>query len=519
MSLFKDLQKAVTQSEYFADLMAQHAKNEVPTATWLSVVNLGLSITQFVSEALAQQSALLTETFRSLFLEEWQGLLDEAATDADRDRIEARFRINARNFYGTEYAAAQLQVARLVTTTVATAPTQMLAAGALAGTPGNTLLWVSQIETELVPTQRAVIEFQATEAGTSYNVPIGTALEMKDTVVGVSITNQASGPATKLGAGNAGLWLYAATSGVTVEVVNLGASQPLVTTGNLGTGLITISLRTDGVGTAISTANEVRQALNAAVSALGIPQLLIYSRNQGNGSSVMSVTASAVALDWDGSYIGSAGSDDETAMRLRRRCETRLDTIGGGGGLGLPPGINGTEDALVFWALAIPAGYKASPVRWVRVLSNNKLGAMSGGESTVILASEVGAVTAEDVAAVAQNYENPRKYWGGINLASASLLNIPLIGVIHVRASSGRTLAEVEESVSIAIAKFVETIGDEWSRNESPSIFSAKVVAVLDNADPGAILWVEWTGFVGPIVLAWNEFAAFTTGGLVYQYG
>ena len=75
MALFKDLMASISQSEYFTLLMARHTANEVPTQTWLSVVNLGLSITQYVSELLAQQSALLTETFRSLYLEEWLSLI------------------------------------------------------------------------------------------------------------------------------------------------------------------------------------------------------------------------------------------------------------------------------------------------------------------------------------------------------------------------------------------------------------------------------------------------------------
>ena len=516
MALFKDLMASISQSEYFTLLMARHAANEVPTQTWLSVVNIGLSVTQYVSELLAQQSALLTETFRSLYLEEWQGLLDDAVNSSDKQRLEERFRVNAKNFYGIEYEAEQLQVARFVLTSVATAPTQSLSAGSLAGTTGNGLLWAAQIDAELVPSQRAVVEFVADTAGSAANVPIGTELELKSTFVGVSITNQASGAATAVGTGNAGLYLYAAQSGVTVAVVNLGASLPLLVTGNLGTKIVTVQLRTNGAAVAQSTADEVRKAINAAGG--NVAALVIYARNQGTGGSVMA-SVSSVALDWDGSYIQSSGSDVESAQRLRRRCETRLDTIGGGGGLGLPPGMLGTEDSLVFWGLARPTGYKASPVRWVRVLSNNKLGVMSGGESTVILASQAGAVTAADVTAVSGNYESPRKYWGGINIASATLLSIPLIGVIHVRSSSGKTLAEVKDSVAAALVAFLDVIGDEWSRNESPSIFSAKMVSVIDGADPNAILWVEWTGFVAPIVLAWNEFPSFNTAGLAYQYG
>ena len=199
MALFKDLMASISQSEYFTLLMARHAANEVPTQTWLSVVNIGLSATQYVSELLAQQSALLTETFRSLYLEEWQGLLDDAVNASDKDRLEERFRVNAKNFYGIEHEAEQLQVARFVLTSVATAPTQSLSAGSLAGTPGNGLLWAAQIDAELVPSQRAVVEFVADTAGSAANVPIGTELELKSTFVGVSITNQASGAATAPG--------------------------------------------------------------------------------------------------------------------------------------------------------------------------------------------------------------------------------------------------------------------------------------------------------------------------------
>lgn len=515
MALFSELRKTITQSEYYDALMNFHKSNGVPTSTWLSIVNIGLSLTQYLSEVVAQLDAMFTETFRSLFLEEWQGLLDGAANDTDRERIEERFRTNARNFYGIEAEPAQLQVSRFITTTLGTAPTQTIAAGSIAGTSGNGILWASQIETELVPSQTAVIEFAASSAGSQHNVPIGTPIELKSTFVGVSISNLASGPATKIGAGDAGLFGYAAQSGVTISVVNLGPLLPLVISGNLGTKTVTVQLRTDAGAVAQSTAEEVRKAINGAGGNVAL--LVLYTRNQGTGASVMAV--GSTSLDWDGSYIVSAGSDVESALRLKRRCETRLDTIGGGGGLGLPPGLLGTEDALVFWGLATPAGYAASPVRWVRVLSNNKLGVMSGGESTVILASNAGLVTAADASAVAANYENPRKYWGVLHVTSAVILAIPVVCVVHVRTASGRTLAEVQESVAEAFTKFLDTIGDDWSRNGSPTVYSNKVVAVIDGADPAAILWVEWTGFVVPIVLAWNEFPEFNTSGIVYQYG
>ena len=54
MALYSDLVGAISQAAYFARLMARHVVNGVPTDTWLSVVNTGLSTTQYVSEVLAE---------------------------------------------------------------------------------------------------------------------------------------------------------------------------------------------------------------------------------------------------------------------------------------------------------------------------------------------------------------------------------------------------------------------------------------------------------------------------------
>lgn len=144
---------------------------------------------------------------------------------------------------------------------------------------------------------------------------------------------------------------------------------------------------------------------------------------------------------------------------------------------------------------------------------------MSGGESTVILLGPAGAVSLTDVAAVAGNYENPKKYWGGINVVTANLTTIYLVGLIHVRPASGKSLSEVSLAVSQALAKFLQTIGDEWSRNEAPIIYPSKIVAVLDSADPVAISRVELTGPISAVVLTWQEFPVFDITGINYTFG
>jgi hypothetical protein len=96
---------------------------------------------------------------------------------------------------------------------------------------------------------------------------------------------------------------------------------------------------------------------------------------------------------------------------------------------------------------------------------------------------------------------------------------VTLIGVVHVRASSGKTLAEVDAAIDAALIRFRELIGEQWSRNEAPIIQVPKIIAVLSEADTGAIMWVEWTGSVLPVVLTWDQFPEFDKSGLVLQFG
>lgn len=521
MATYSDLVKTVTQSAYYALLMARHAANKVPTDTWLSVVNVGLSTTQYVAELLAQLRALITGTFQVLFLEEWQGLLDDAADDAERAAIEDRITVVARNLYGVEREKPQLQLARFVLISAAAAPTQTLEAGLVAGTPGPAgLLWYAEEPGTLEPGRKTVLLFRAAEAGSLYNIPVGTPLEFKTSLVGVTIANPASGPGTIIGLGNAGLRFHAAQDGVSVYIIDPSMpNQALSVSDNIVTKVLTISLATDGSGTLISTAEDVRKEVSELVvdPGFGVGQLVIACLLAGNGAGIVQPTI-PVALDWDGSYIEEAGADQEPAQRLKRRCETRLDTTGGGGGMGLPPGAVGTEDALVFWGLARPASYKSSPVRWVRVLSNNHLGTISGGESTVVLASAAGALSSKDVAAVAANYENPKKYWGGLNVVSATTLNISITGTVYVRAASGKSLSEVRDSVAQSLADYQQIVGEDWSKNLSPVLRPQKIGARIEDADKVAIDYVDLVTPSSPTVLAWNQFPGFDISGLVFAY-
>ena len=64
-----DLLSIRTQVQYFQDLMARHKANGVPTSSWLSIVNVGLSLTQIASEVLADLRARISYIAAGLFLE------------------------------------------------------------------------------------------------------------------------------------------------------------------------------------------------------------------------------------------------------------------------------------------------------------------------------------------------------------------------------------------------------------------------------------------------------------------
>lgn len=508
MPLLSDLISSVSGVEYVRRLRARYDANGVPWRTWLSVVNIGESLTQYVSEALSQDREVIKQYAAGLWLEFWEDASELART------------LFAKSQYGLDREQPQLQRARFLLRADAGAASQTLAAGAIAGTAGPTgLLWYADEAAQIEPGQRALVTFVASAAGPAYNVPIGTTLELKSTLAGVSLSNPPSGEATNLGSGTSGLVLHAAQDGVSVEVIDPGAAgQPLLVTGNLGTKRLTVSLATDGGGVTTTTAEQARDALMRAVGATAVPQILLFARNLTSGAGLLQPTTSPLPLAWAGTYISTAGASLESKDRLRRRCETRWDTLGGGGGDGNPPAAVGTEDALVHWGLQTPAGYTASPVRWVRALSNNYLGAMSANYTTIILAGPAGPLPAADVAAVAANYERPKKYWGRLVVVSAITGSIPVAGTVYVRSASGLTLEEIAAKVATSLAEYQQILGEDWSRNQAPIIYPQKVGARVEDADKVAIARVDLTFPPAPVVLAWNEFPVFDTTTLGYAF-
>lgn len=107
-------------------------------------------------------------------------MLAEAQTADEREAIEQRLTIVARNVYGIEREAPQLQLARFTMVSGATAPSQAINAGDIVGTLGDSpLLWAAEESATLETGQRAVVLFRATQPGSAHNVPIATTLELK----------------------------------------------------------------------------------------------------------------------------------------------------------------------------------------------------------------------------------------------------------------------------------------------------------------------------------------------------
>lgn len=125
-----------------------------------------------------------------------------------------------------------------------------------------------------------------------------------------------------------------------------------------------------------------------------------------------------------GTWITSPGLAEESDQLLIARCLSRWSTLGAGG----------NAEAMYYWATKKPAGYAASPVTQVRIYSNRLGGAIVGNGVTVLVAGPAGALLPGDLAAVAANFETPKKYPLNTILLVATTTNrtIPIVGNVNV---------------------------------------------------------------------------------------
>lgn len=383
---------AKTQEEYLHELLFRLEANGVPWRSWLSPANLGLSLTQALSEFLAELRARVQAVAASQFL-------DFAEGEGLRLFAQSRFRVEAQK--------PQPTVGKFLLSSTFSAPHYSFAPGQLrVGQPGPEGVVFSNLDGgSLPPGGTLSLTFQADQPGIAGNLPNFSLLELKTAFAGVSVSN-----------------------------------PPLA----------------------------------------------------------------------GGSWILSHGADIEDDARLRARCEARWSTLG----------VGASAEALKFWALAVPLGRTRSPVERVRVYSNRAGNSVLGGCVTVLVAGPAGALSPEDLAAVAQNFEgatadfpeaNFPKYQLGCALFVQTTANriVPVVGTLYARRQAGLSPEEVRARAEDALARFQSEleIGD--------SLFPQKLAAVLtEGPGEGVVRNAVLSSPAGTIALAFNETAVFDTAGL-----
>lgn len=507
MTLLADVITAVSDSSYWARLTTAFdvAAPPVPWRQW-SVRNPFLAVSRFLTQAAAETRAVVAYLAGGMYLDTGEGSALELF-------VKSQYQLTPT---GPVFARG-----RLLITGVGGSPAKTFVAGdVVVGTPGPfgpaSRLYTNTEGGSIDSAGILMMTFSAQVAGDAYNLPVDSALELKTSYAGLSVTNPASGPATLVGNGNAGLLFNAAAAGVTVAVVNVGANQSLVVA-PIGS-LVLISLATDGAGAATSTADQVRIAARHAID-FGL-SLIFDCRNAGNGTGIVAITAAPVALEYAGTWLSQAGAPAQSGDILKTLAASRWDTRGGGAGDGAPPSDAATADALTYWGLQVPAGYAASPVRRIRINSNldPDTGLASGGVIAVMIAGPAGALTAADVAAVDALYYNPRKFaWAArLVVRSAANLIVTLVGTVYVKMASGRTLAGAQALVEAALTTYAQGDDTEPGFDIGQELYPQEIGARMAVADKAGIRNVDLTLPAAPVAATYAQIPVLDLSGLVY---
>lgn len=507
MADINELIQTITELDYWTALRADFDGAAVAWRSW-STRNAFLIVSRFATKAAAAMRASVQELAKGQFLQFATGtpLTYFAKSQYELDRQEATFTRG-----------------RIVLDLSANAAAIPVISGQLRiGTPGpvtdKSKIFVSSTGGTLQPGEHNIIEFTAEGTGDSYNLPVGSPIDLKTSLVGVTASIQASGEPTAVGSGNASLIFYAAQEGVTVEALYAVApNESLVVLGNLGLKKISIWLPTDGASALNGTAAQVRSEIAYLIATSAqVSPLLLAVQLGGDGTGIVQ-PAAATMLAWAGTWIAEYGQLSQVDSSLTEDCANRWDTLGGAAGDGAPVSDAQTDSALAFWGKRPPAGRKVSPVTRIKVYSNlDDTGAVDGSATLVVIAGAAGALPSGDVSAVRANYEGPQKYSYGITLRVVSALNrtIALVGTINVKLSSGRQLAEVQTSVAAAIAAYQQSKELDIGALIQPT----KLIAVVIDADRSAIDSYLQSAPAAPTALAFNEVAVFDLSALVYQY-
>lgn len=179
MATLSDLVKDITQGTYFSTLQAKHQANGVPVKSWLGLFNVGYSLSQIVAQFFSDLRGSVKDLARALFLEFASG---DGLT------------LFAKSQFQLERIPSQFATGQMVLSAVAGAPVHVISPGQLtAGTAGpvtsSTRLYSNLTGGTLTPGGTLTLSFVALAPGAESNLPVGSPLDLKTSLVGVSIAN------------------------------------------------------------------------------------------------------------------------------------------------------------------------------------------------------------------------------------------------------------------------------------------------------------------------------------------
>ena len=501
-----------TQPATYQEIRTEHQANGVPVTSWRTLVNVGLSLTQYVSEAITTARNIVRTVLRGLFVDSLQEDL-AAATPEQYAQIADAAVAFAKSQYQEAQQPATATMLRVELTAVGSAPVYVLNPGdMIIGTPAtsNSLLYTLTETLRLDPSGRVIGLFQAQSPGSSYNIASGTTIEVKTTFVGVSSNLPASGARLTVGIGNSSLNLHAGSNiansnaqvSLTIQVDGPSVGIATVTTAtSLGVTTITVHSRSDAGSSPLSTAEEIRALLVATLSADLLAGVQLPTGTDGSG--IMALVLAAPLPLADGP-IESAGQDIQEATDLLNTAVAKWDALTVG---------KGTDDALYYWATQPPTGFTSSPVVQVQVLNALKYDCtIKGGWITVLVSGELGPLTLGELAAVDGNFYNPRKF---ANFAKLTTLNatarvINVTAAVDYLKSSKLADSDINDFVIAALLALQRrlTMGIQ-------TIDPSLIEATVGTANP-AIWKVVLSAPALPVTLAWNERAVFNVTGMSY---
>lgn len=169
--------KEVSQGTYFTSLMARHLANGVPIKSWLGLFNTGYSLTQVAAQFFAELRVGVRDLAAAAFLEHASGL---------------GLTLLAKSQYQLDRVPAQFTKGQMVLTSVAGAPVHVIIPGQLTVGTG-TRLFTNTTGGTLNPSGTLTLDFSATQPGAEWNLPVSSPLDLKTSLVGVTVANPAIG--------------------------------------------------------------------------------------------------------------------------------------------------------------------------------------------------------------------------------------------------------------------------------------------------------------------------------------